>query len=297
MLLTMPWYLSILGGRVNLDPKTRLPNYKGSPKLDPGNFDLFNSGVTISKMVHMEAYIMLLTAMTYLVLQVPGMMYIDGSRAEQAAGEKIFAQIGACLCLLFFCGYLYLQYLHSGAPDSLQDKTRDEYLASAIAQKKVTLLGVMTTEYQAEVRERKDRRAGSPYHKLATVEEGAAIAGGGRGAGGDGFSERFMKRLRKILRPFFRAYDTDDSGNLQIDELRVLFEDMGESLSRQEVLDLFSKFDTDKNGSIDYDEFVQVSTRSVLPVLISSPYSYLVMCMYNMCRACATSSSRSRRAP
>jgi hypothetical protein len=56
MLLTMPWFLSILGGRVNLDPKTRLPNYKGSPKLDPGNSDLFNSGVTISKMVHMEAY-------------------------------------------------------------------------------------------------------------------------------------------------------------------------------------------------------------------------------------------------
>jgi hypothetical protein len=274
MLLTMPWFLSILGGRVNLDSKTRLPNYKGSPKLDPGNSDLFNSGVTISKMVHMEAYIMLLTAMTYLVLQVPGMMYIDGSRAEQAAGEKIFAQIGACLCLLFFCGYLYLQYLHSGAPDSLQDKTRDEFLASAIAQKKVTLLGVMTTEYQAEVRERKDRRAGSPYHKLATVEEGTPIAAGAR-AGGDGFSERFMKRLRKILRPFFRAYDTDDSGNLQIDELRVLFEDMGESLSRQEVLDLFSKFDSDKNGSIDYDEFVQVSipASKQQPCVVSIKYA------------------------
>jgi hypothetical protein len=255
MLLTMPWFLSILGGRVNLDPTTNMPNYKGDPKLDPGNNGLFSSGVVLSKIVHIEAYIMLLTSLTYLVLQVPGMIYHDQSRAEQAAGEKIFAQIGACLCVLFFCGYLYLQYLHSGAADSLQDKSRDEYLHDAIAKKKVTLLGVMMTEYQAEVRERRDKRAGSPYHKSGTAEESAALAIG-RASGGD-FSDRYVRRLRKILRPFFRAYDTDGSGTLQIEELRVLFEDMGESLSRQEVVDHFSKFDTDKNGSVDYDEFVR----------------------------------------
>lgn len=256
MLLTIPWFLSILGGRVNIDPATKVPNYKGNPKLDTTNAGLFNAGVSLSKMVHVEAYIMLLTAMTYLVLQIPGMMYHDRTRAEQAAGEKIFAQIGACLCLLFFCGYLYLQYLHSGAANSLQDKSRDEYLRDAIAQKKVTLLGVMMTEYQAEMRERRGRRATSPYHLAGTAEESAALAAGSRPSGGD-FSERYMRRLRKILRPFFKSYDTDDSGNLQIEELRVLFEDMGESLTRQQVLDLFSKFDTDKNGHIDYEEFVK----------------------------------------
>lgn len=264
MLLTMPWFLSILGGRVNIDPRTGEPNYKGSPKLDPGN--MFNSGVTISKLVHMEAYIMLLTAMTYLVLQVPGMMYLDKSRAEQAAGEKIFAQIGACLCLLFFCGYMYLQYQHSGAPDSLQDKSRDEYVHWAIANKKITLLGVMLTEYEAEVRERGSGvspRSGSPNHKLDTVDETTALKSGqgqrrSSTSSADTFSNRFMTRLRKILRPFFKVYDADGNDSLQLDELRVLLEDLGESLSRQEVLEVFSKFDTNKNGSIDYEEFVQV---------------------------------------
>jgi hypothetical protein len=34
MLLTLPWFLSIVGGRVNIDPVTLLPNYR-SPKLTP----------------------------------------------------------------------------------------------------------------------------------------------------------------------------------------------------------------------------------------------------------------------
>lgn len=255
MLLTMPWFLSILGGRVNLDPRTNTPLYKNIPKLDPpGNFDLFTTGVTISKMVHMEAYVMILTSMTYLVLQIPGMIYINDTKAEQAAGEKIFAQIGACLCLLFFLGYLYLQYHHSNTPDSLQDQTRDRFLREAIAQKKVSLLGVMLAEYKAEVKERQERGgATSPYHKLGTAEENASFA---PHTSHPNFSERFIKRLRKILRPFFNAYDVDGSNSLQIDELRVLFEDMGESLTKAEVNEVFSKFDVDKNGDIDYDEFV-----------------------------------------
>mmetsp|Transcript_35920 Transcript_35920/g.61852 ORF Transcript_35920/g.61852 Transcript_35920/m.61852 type:complete len:575 (-) Transcript_35920:547-2271(-) len=255
MLLTIPWFLSILGGRVNLDKKG-VPNYKGTPKLTPpGNFDLFNNGVQVSDMVHTSAYVMLLTSLTYLVIQIPGMYYLEGSRSEQAAGEKKFAQFGAGLCVLFFVGYMTLQYRNSGAPDTLQDKTRDEYIAQAIAAKKVTLLGVMLAEYKAELRERLENRATSPYHKVSTADETTSFSP--RAANPPDFSDRYMKRLRKILRPFFRVYDADDSNSLQIEELRVLFEDMGEKLTRQEVADLFDKFDADKNGSIDYDEFVQ----------------------------------------
>lgn len=256
MLLTIPWFLSILGGRVNLDSRTMQPNYKGSPKLTPpGNFNLFNNGVLVSDLVHMEAYVMMLTALTYLVIQIPGMMYLEGTRAEQAAGEKVFAQFGAGLCLFFFVSYMILQYRHSGAPDTLQDKTREEYIASAIASRKVTLLGVMLTEYKAEARERLESRAASPYHKVSTIDETTSFSP--RTTNPPDFSDRYMKRLRKILRPFFKVYDADNSNSLQIEELRVLFEDMGEKLSRAEVGDLFDKFDTDKNGAIDYEEFVQ----------------------------------------
>lgn len=256
MLLTMPWFLSILGGRVNLDPTTRQPLYKNIPKLDPpGNFDLFNCGISLSKMVHMEAYVMMLTSLTYLVIQVPGMLYINESKSEQAAGEKIFAQIGAFMCLFFFIGYLYLQYHHSGNADSLQDQTRDRYLRDAIAQKKVTLLGVMLTEYKAELLVRKEKSGKlSPYHRLGSNEENASFSPKPEQ---HDFSARFLKRLRKILRPFFNAYDADGNNSLQLDELRVLFEDLGESLTKQEVLDVFSKFDINHDGSIDYDEFVR----------------------------------------
>jgi Ca2+-binding EF-hand superfamily protein len=258
MLLTMPWFLSVIGGRVNLDAKTNEPLYKNHPKLDPpDHFTLTTVGVELGGMVHIEAYIMILTSLTYLVLQIPGMMYINNTKAEQAEGEKIFAQIGAGLCLFFFAGYLYFQYQHSNTPDSRQDQTRDEYVRNAIAQKKITLLGVMMTEYKAELRERMEAANTSSYHQLNTSATETTSFSRSNSVHPTEFSDRYMKRLRKLLRPFFKVYDVDNSNSLQLDELRVLFEDLGESLSKQEVNDIFVKFDKDRNGEIEYDEFVE----------------------------------------
>ena len=105
-------------------------------------------------------------------------------------------------------------------------------------------------------------RARREITSTGRADTGAAItaakrSGSPRSTNPPDFSDRYMKRLRKILRPFFKVYDADNSNSLQIEELRVLFEDMGEKLTRAEVGDLFAKFDTDKNGSIDYEEFVQ----------------------------------------
>eukprot|EP00601_Ochromonadales_sp_CCMP2298_P006487 CAMPEP_0173202514 /NCGR_PEP_ID=MMETSP1141-20130122/19019_1 /TAXON_ID=483371 /ORGANISM="non described non described, Strain CCMP2298" /LENGTH=235 /DNA_ID=CAMNT_0014127895 /DNA_START=90 /DNA_END=794 /DNA_ORIENTATION=- len=135
MLLTLPWFLSIVGGRVNIDPFSLLPDYR-SPKLTPqDNWDLFSTGVSVSPSVHMEAYVMMLTALTYLLLQLPGLAYLHNTVAEQAEGERMFAYVGAVCCLVFFCGYLYLQYLHCAHPDGRQEQARDEVVRTAIAQK------------------------------------------------------------------------------------------------------------------------------------------------------------------
>ena len=48
MLLTIPWCLSVIGGRVDLDDQGR-PNYRKSPKLSPENVaSLSATGVAIS---------------------------------------------------------------------------------------------------------------------------------------------------------------------------------------------------------------------------------------------------------
>jgi hypothetical protein len=67
MLLTLPWALSILYGRVNLDPVSpqagggssseRTPRYRGQPKLSPDRAQpLRTTGVAVSPSIHLNAW-------------------------------------------------------------------------------------------------------------------------------------------------------------------------------------------------------------------------------------------------
>jgi hypothetical protein len=56
MLLTIPWFLSIIGGRVDLDAQGRA-NYRKSPKLSPENSHaLQSSGIAIAGSVRSGAW-------------------------------------------------------------------------------------------------------------------------------------------------------------------------------------------------------------------------------------------------
>jgi hypothetical protein len=68
MLLTLPWALSILYGRVNLELSSIViddelssekltPRYRGQPKLSPGrSHPLVTTGVAISPNIHLNAW-------------------------------------------------------------------------------------------------------------------------------------------------------------------------------------------------------------------------------------------------
>ncbi len=56
MLLTIPWFLSILGGRVDMDSTGRA-NYKKTPKLSQENiWSLQSSGISIAGSVQSGAW-------------------------------------------------------------------------------------------------------------------------------------------------------------------------------------------------------------------------------------------------
>jgi hypothetical protein len=56
MLLTIPWFLSIIGGRVDLDSQGRA-NYRKNPKLSPENsFSVQSSGIAIAGSVRSGAW-------------------------------------------------------------------------------------------------------------------------------------------------------------------------------------------------------------------------------------------------
>lgn len=55
MLLTIPWSLSVIAGRVDI--KDGYPNYKGRPKLSPENeSSLTATGVVLGHNVHIGSW-------------------------------------------------------------------------------------------------------------------------------------------------------------------------------------------------------------------------------------------------
>lgn len=253
MLLTIPWFLSIVGGRVNVDPKTGKAVYK-TPKLTPpDSLSLTETGVALSPAVNNGAYVMILTAVSYLILQVPGMMYLNNTPVEQAAGEKHWAQLGAVLCLTFFVGYLYQQYKIC-QDDITQKRIREEYLRSAILSKKISLTGVMI----AELAEYKLIHPKYSSHTTYQSEESRPLR---RKSSSEmvqplNIPEEFMNHLERILKPFFKIYDENGDGVLNKQELVAVFRELGEEPTADEVNSIFAEFDADNSGSIEYSEFV-----------------------------------------
>ena len=63
--------------------------------------------------------------------------------------------------------------------------------------------------------------------------------------------------------------DDDKNRKLSIDEFKKGVEEYGLNFSRTEIEELFRLMDTDRNGSIDYEEFLH-KLRVCLPGLFAS---------------------------
>ena len=124
MLLTLPWYLSTLGGRVDLVGSTSsaaaaaggyIASYgKGvGERFTGGTFALFTSGVQVQEAVETSGLAMLIVSVSYLVIQIPALVVSGGhdpsdhnNRTDQAETEKAWALFGMILSIFFFLGYL-----------------------------------------------------------------------------------------------------------------------------------------------------------------------------------------------
>jgi hypothetical protein len=62
-----------------------------------------------------------------------------------------------------------------------------------------------------------------------------------------------IKNLTKI----FKAMDRNGSGNLDVEDFRWGFIDLGFNLTQEEAKQLLEHFDKDKNGSVNFVEFLQ----------------------------------------
>ena len=141
MLLTVPWNLSLMAGRV--DVINGQGNYRAKPsaRLTQGH-SCCGTGVTVKRIIKLNAVMMLVTAIPFLVIQFPAFIFLGQSQvnpakythAEQlalAAKERPYAIVGLVLCVVVFILYLWFQAKYEDT-DALFDRQIKRWLNGEI---------------------------------------------------------------------------------------------------------------------------------------------------------------------
>lgn len=247
MLLTIPWFLSIVGGRVKVDKVTGNCNYKNKNVPSIMNIaEWTESGVKLTSDVHKGAYVMIISSFSYLLLQVPGLLYDKENLKKIALVEHNWALVGFFCCMVLFCCYMWYSWRISQEAETSHNSQllmRDEKIKDSIVSGEISLLGAMHSEFEFS-----DSSSGGDHvdtsHKYGAVSQSYE-------------EDAFMReRLSRLVKPFFYRYDDDKSGSLELEELGRVFTDMGERLSTTALKERFAKFDTDHDGHVDFEEFV-----------------------------------------
>jgi len=250
MLLTLPWVLAVYAGRVSI--KEGKPQYK-RPKGAPSDWEklskedassLTKSGVGIGPEIQTNAKIMLGTAVSYLIIQVPAFWVDRPSYATQVAPkdqmkfEKMPAWIGFIMCILLFFYYLYLMVKAANSDDSPQQAKVVRTIIEGIQSGKVTLRGVMA-DFQ---------KGAEAIQSTGDLQQSLL--------GSSPEAKEHVTYMCQVLEPFFTMYDSDMDQKLSKEEFKMVMKDMGERVEGDWVEEQFKQIDTDNSGFLDFKEFV-----------------------------------------
>jgi Ca2+/Na+ antiporter len=239
MLLTFPWFIAVLAGRVPLDKNGEAVYNKKQRESRTKPLGLFDSGVSFEDDIKQNAIMMLGTTLIYLVIQVPAFLTesaeppaLQHSKSEvdgEAAAERLPALLGLIFSVAGFFFYLFKCYKQ--AQDATGGGKVLDRVLEGIKAGDVSLSAAL--QFTAE-----DSSDGAGKPLLDNKSE-------------------VQKKVETIVTPFFRKYDTNRSNSLDLSEFKILLSDLGEYCSDKEVQESFNKFDEDKSGDLKKAELVQ----------------------------------------
>lgn len=251
LLLTLPWFSAIYAGRVKIraDGET---NYHHSPRLWPPGFkDPLLTGVEPYAVVRDSGRFMLVTSISYVIIQ--GMALMSGSHkpaqqtaeSVQATAEKEHstAILVLCVCTALFTYYIWTQFFPSKEKEAVRDSRVEKITIRAIEEKSITLTAAF-----------------DELGKLTTSNETTELL-------------ENRKRLKAVLKVFFNEYDRDNSGFIEQPELSHLMSDLGERMSETDVKNFLFWMDRSKDGVISYEEFCDAIPKYIRHRVNQEPLS------------------------
>ncbi len=79
---------------------------------------------------------------------------------------------------------------------------------------------------------------------------------------------------KQELREAFELFDADKTGSIDLHELKVLMRALGFDVKKPDVIKLVHDVDPNNSGSIDYDQFLEISKCLALLLLL------MYLCVY-----------------
>merc|ERR1740117_1020507 len=190
LLLTVPWGVAIIAGRVNIDPEGFAKGYEEKPDLrvdPPGSMNLMGLGVEMGKSISRNGMIMGVTAFAYVIVQ--GSAFQNCWKKDDddcdADDEKIYAIVAMVFSLVGFFAYLgYAVYI---SKKEMNIVLRDKLFKSTL---KAMRKGHMTL--------------GHLIHQK--VLDRAPTMVGEESTEGTNLTQQ-QSALNQLLKAFFRRYD------------------------------------------------------------------------------------------
>jgi len=236
MLLTIPSFLAILGG-------------SKPDKENPTSF--IRKCVKPLPYVGKSSYTILITAVFYLTLQICCFIFKTEIPGQVPKSERYIAIIHGILCFVGFIVYLYYQYRSS----LNKEETKEKADALAVEQIRADNISFKTAIFQLGL-QNETNVSDVPLLQnddLQSLENGETLIP----------NNANNKRIRKILKYFFRMFDTDNSKSLDLNEITLVLQHLHENIPKAQIVELFNQADLDHNGSINFDEFCDMILKYV----------------------------------
>eukprot|EP01013_Petalomonas_cantuscygni_P031123 TRINITY_DN57274_c0_g1_i1.p1 TRINITY_DN57274_c0_g1~~TRINITY_DN57274_c0_g1_i1.p1 ORF type:complete len:607 (-),score=155.12 TRINITY_DN57274_c0_g1_i1:239-2059(-) len=265
MLLTIPWAMTIWFGRVSI--MKGVPNYHRPPSVPKPQFhkllsedamSLTRAGISPGPDLRRYAFVMLVTALGYLVVQIPAFRNPSASQTvlspRLAHAEHPFAFVATILSVVLFVGYL-VYCVQSSRQAALAEELTLQAQKDAVGAGIVSVRALFSEDML-----RAARAAGTDAGMAATEVTGLGTSMSHSQYGSmtaDGRRSRASTEFRRLVRSFFLRYDVNGDGMIDLDEMRSLLTDLGEQPTHAQVRELVRNMGaSDAEAKLSFDQFV-----------------------------------------